>query len=63
MAPHRAAVLVEPFVRGDGPRDRSHSAGGAGLGLSIVRAVVSAHDGEIDVTAPPTGGLAVTIRL
>jgi signal transduction histidine kinase len=53
--------LLEPFVRGDGPR--LHSDRGAGLGLSIVRTVVSAHDGDISVSARPGGGLDVVARL
>ncbi|TCO54298.1 sensor histidine kinase [Actinocrispum wychmicini] len=48
--------LLRPFVRGTSTR------GGAGLGLAIVRAVVDAHDGEITMCAPATGGLDVTVR-
>jgi signal transduction histidine kinase len=59
IPPEEAEGLVEPFVRGDGVR--THTDGGAGLGLSIVRAVVVAHGGEITVTARPTGGLDVTV--
>ncbi len=47
--------LLDPFVRG--------ADGGAGLGLSIIRAVALAHHGEITATANPGGGLAVTVRL
>jgi signal transduction histidine kinase len=50
--------LFEPFVRGAGGGTR-----GAGLGLSIVRAVVTAHDGEIVTSARPAGGLDITVRL
>ncbi|MFJ4620268.1 sensor histidine kinase [Streptomyces sp. NPDC088812] len=56
----RVDRLLHPFVRGDcGP---SPSDGGAGLGLSIVRAVVLAHHGEITATANPDGGLDVLVR-
>jgi len=55
-----AARLVEPFQRlarrGDGPP-------GAGLGLSIVRAVAIAHGGGVEVRSRPGGGLTVTVRL
>jgi signal transduction histidine kinase len=51
----RVDRLLEPFVRGEG--------GGAGLGLSIVRAVVLAHRGEITATANPDGGLDITVRI
>ncbi|HWE89398.1 MAG TPA: ATP-binding protein, partial [Pseudonocardiaceae bacterium] len=36
---------------------------GAGLGLSIVRAVVAAHGGEVYSEAVSGGGLTVTVRL
>lgn len=54
----QAETLLEPFVRGEPGRTD-----GAGLGLSIVRAVVLAHCGEIETIAPPSGGLDVTVRL
>jgi signal transduction histidine kinase len=53
--------LLEPFVRGEGTRTPTD--GGAGLGLSIVRAVVTAHHGEITITANPEGGLDVVVRI
>jgi signal transduction histidine kinase len=55
------ASLVEPFER-----IRTHSdyhTRGAGLGLSIARAVVAAHDGLLDLTARPEGGLDVIALL
>jgi signal transduction histidine kinase len=33
------------------------------LGLSIARAIVRAHDGEISAAPQPGGGLVVTVRL
>jgi len=53
--------LLEPFVRGEGTRTPTD--GGAGLGLSIVRAVVTAHHGEITITANPEGGLDVVVHI
>jgi signal transduction histidine kinase len=38
-------------------------AGGAGLGLSIVRSVAHAHGGDAHARALPGGGLEVTVRL
>lgn len=58
VKPEEERRLFEPFVRGAANGTR-----GAGLGLSIVRAVVSAHDGEISSTARPTGGLDIAVRL
>jgi signal transduction histidine kinase len=60
VTPDQAQRLLEPFVRGDGAR--LHAEAGAGLGLSIVHAIVTAHDGEITTTAHPTGGLDITLR-
>ncbi|WP_051362924.1 ATP-binding protein [Amycolatopsis thermoflava] len=56
--PGDAQRLLEPFVRGAGARVRSES--GAGLGLSIVHAVATAHHGHVSIAAPRAGGLDVT---
>jgi signal transduction histidine kinase len=56
-----AETIFEPFRRLT--RDRVGSARGAGLGLSIVRAVVRAHGGTIAACPRPGGGLAITVRL
>ncbi|WP_283137969.1 sensor histidine kinase [Rhizohabitans arisaemae] len=53
--------LFEPFRRLNA--DRVDSARGAGLGLSIVRAVVRAHGGTVTAIPRPGGGLVVTVRL
>jgi signal transduction histidine kinase len=53
--------LFEPFHRGGG--ERTATEGHYGLGLSIARAIVRAHDGEITAAPLPAGGLAVTVRL
>lgn len=55
----RIPVLREPFVRGQG---RSRGTG-HGLGLAIVSAVVTAHEGELHLRARPTGGLSVVMDL
>jgi signal transduction histidine kinase len=51
--------LTEPFER----LGRSADGNGAGLGLSIVRAVAEAHGGTVSIAAPPGGGLDVTVEL
>ncbi len=54
------ATLFEPFHRG-GMARTSHE--GSGLGLSIVRAVVTAHAGTVHAEPVPGGGLTVTVHL
>ncbi|MEV4376152.1 ATP-binding protein [Streptosporangium sp. NPDC049644] len=61
VPPYEVADLFEPFRRLQG--DRVRSARGAGLGLSIVRAIVDAHGGTVGATARPEGGLRVAIAL
>ena len=56
-----AADLFEPFRRGGA--DRTGGASGAGLGLSIVRAVARAHGGDATATPLTDGGLRVEVRL
>ncbi|MBN1321205.1 MAG: HAMP domain-containing protein [Thermoleophilia bacterium] len=53
--------LFDRFYRPD--KSRSRKTGGFGLGLSIVKSVVTAHGGTVDLEAPETGGLRVTVTL
>lgn len=53
--------LFEPFQRGTIPRRTRMS--GVGLGLTIVRSVAAAHDGAVEATANPEGGLTVIVRI
>jgi signal transduction histidine kinase len=50
-------TVFERFQRAD------RRAGGAGLGLSIVRRTVEGHDGSIEVGEAPGGGTVFTMRL
>ncbi|MBP2707964.1 HAMP domain-containing histidine kinase [Microbispora sp. RL4-1S] len=61
VPPYDVDDLFEPFRRQQG--DRVRSARGAGLGLSIVRAIADAHRGTVTAVARPKGGLIVTLRL
>lgn len=53
--------VFERFYRSDPSRTRE--TGGAGLGLSIVAAIVKAHKGEVTAEATPGGGATFRVRL
>jgi signal transduction histidine kinase len=61
IPPDLVGTLFEPFRRLD--PDRTGSARGAGLGLSIVRSVATAHGGTTTARALPEGGLEVRVEL
>ena len=60
IAPDTVAQLFEPFRQGERARTGHR---GSGLGLSIVRAVVDAHEGTVTAESIPTGGLVVRVEL
>jgi len=53
--------IFEPFYRAD--PSRSRDSGGAGLGLSIVNAVVLAHGGQVKVKETSGGGVTFDVEL
>lgn len=53
--------IFERFYRTDNSRART--SGGAGLGLSIVQALVTAHGGSVDVRSTEGVGTTFTVRL
>jgi len=59
--PEVASRIFERFMRGD--PSRSRGTGGAGLGLSIVAAIVEAHGGSVTASAGGDGGATMTVRL
>lgn len=61
LSPEEAAQVFERFWRADVSRNRS--VGGAGLGLSIVRALVDRHGGTVEVADTPGGGATFRVRL
>jgi signal transduction histidine kinase len=61
IPPDQVATLFEPFRRLH--PDRTGSDRGAGLGLSIVRSVATAHGGQAEARALQEGGLEVTVEL
>jgi two-component system, OmpR family, sensor kinase len=61
LTDEQAARVFERFYRADASRARA--SGGAGLGLSIVAAVVEAHGGATEVQPTPGGGATFAITL
>ena len=53
--------VFERFFRADASRTRA--AGGSGLGLSIVAALVAAHAGTVEALETPGGGATLRVRL
>ncbi len=61
IAPEDLRHIFTRFWRGD--RSRSRATGGAGIGLAIVRELVRAHDGRVDVDSTPGHGSTFRVVL
>ncbi len=61
LRPEDRERIFEPFYRAD--PSRSRDSGGAGLGLSIVTAVVAAHGGRVEVRDTEGGGATFDVAL
>ena len=55
------ARLFDRFYRGDASRART--TGGAGLGLTIVKAIVDSHDGTVEAVNLPDGGACFIVAM
>lgn len=55
------SAMLEPFTRGEGSRNRA--TGGAGLGLTLARAIAEHHGGRMVLANRESGGLRAEIRL
>ena len=61
IAQDRMAEMMEPFTRLDPSRNRE--TGGAGLGLALVRAIMTEHGGALELANRPEGGLEASLVL
>jgi signal transduction histidine kinase len=55
--------LFEPFWRGSPAKGGDEQGGSLGLGLFIVREIVRAHRGTVEVASVPEAGTTFTVRL
>jgi len=60
IPPEHLPLIFDRFYKIDASRK---AAGGSGLGLSIVRAITSAHGGSVRARAREAGGLVVEVRI
>jgi signal transduction histidine kinase len=58
IPPDELPHVFDRFFRG-----RHVRAGGSGIGLTVVRELVSAHGGEVDVSSEPGSGTTFTVRI
>ena len=54
-------AILEPFTRGETSRNRT--TGGAGLGLTLARAIAEQHGGSLKLANHPGGGLRAEVRI
>ena len=54
------ASLFDPFTRGE--QSRSRASGGTGLGLAVVKAIVTSHGGNIKCSSGKMGGSLFTMN-
>src|SRR5579863_7156950 len=61
ITPEAQTHIFDRFYRADSSRSRHN--GGAGLGLSLVTAIVQQHGGQVGVTSTPNAGSTFTVLL
>jgi len=63
IPPEHVAHIFDRFYKADAARAGTRVPSGSGLGLSIVRAIVVRHGGEIHASNAPSGGAVFTLTL
>jgi len=61
IAPELREKVFEPLFRIEGSRSRE--TGGSGLGLAVVRTIVRAHGGDVEIRDRPDGGAVFRVSL
>jgi two-component system, OmpR family, sensor histidine kinase BaeS len=61
IVPDELPRIFDRFWRSD--RSRSRATGGSGIGLAVVRELVEAHGGEVDVESAPGRGTLFRVTL
>ena len=64
-APHikseQLSKIFDRWYRGE--KSRNRNTGGSGLGLSICKEIVKAHNGEINAQLSELGGIEIIVKL
>ena len=61
IAPHEHARIFDRFVRGAAAKQACIQ--GTGIGLAMVKEIVQAHNGELEVISEPGAGSTFTLRI
>jgi signal transduction histidine kinase len=60
ISPDELPFIFEPFYRVD--KSRTKDPGGYGLGLSLCKTIMEAHEGRIEIESTPKVGTTVSLH-